>query len=152
MSDDHSNDHACPHNPGDGTRRRFCQTCIGVMSAASAAMVGYPVAAFLQRPEKLDSNKPVEVSLAQLTVGQAQYVDFHGQQIIVLLSAEGPRVFSSSCPHLGCSVSWDPADNIFKCPCHGAMFNAKGEVIRGPAAAPLESLPFEVKDGKLIVA
>ena len=132
-------------------RRTFCKAAIGVFSATSAAMVGFPVAAFLQRSESLDSNKPIEVPLNQLTIGQAQYVDLHGQQIVVTLSAEGPQVFSASCPHLGCSVMWDSADGLFRCPCHGAMFNSKGEVVRGPASSPLEKLPFEIKDDKVIV-
>ena len=87
-----------------------------------------------------------------MSPGQAQYVDLHGQQVVVLLSPEGPVVFSASCPHLGCSVSWDSGDGIFRCPCHGAMFNAKGEVIRGPASSPLVKLPFEIKDGKIIIS
>ena len=134
-----------------GARRTFCKACIGVFSVTSAAMVGYPVAAFFQRSEKLDSSKPVEVPLNQLTIGQAQYADLHGQQIVVTLAAEGPQVFSASCPHLGCSVMWDSAEGVFRCPCHGAMFNSQGQVIRGPASSPLEKLPFEIKDGKVIV-
>src|ERR1700719_2547300 len=37
-----------------------------------------------------------------------------------------PRVFSSVCPHLGCTVPWVSAKNEFICPCHGAAFSQDG--------------------------
>ncbi len=132
-------------------RRTFCKVCIGGMSVLSAGMVGFPVVAFLARPEQLGGNKPLEVPLDRLNPGQAQYLDLHGQQVIVLAAEDGPRVFSASCPHLGCNVMWDTAEGIFRCPCHGAMFNASGQVIRGPVSASLTKIDFEIKDGKLIV-
>jgi Rieske Fe-S protein len=144
------------HGPSEAhehcSRRRFCQGCIAVMSVTSAAMVGYPVLAFLRRPERLEGNKPTVVPLDQLVAGQAQYVDLHGQQLIVLPIAEKIHVFSASCPHLGCSVIWDSGEGIFRCPCHGAMFNSSGQIIRGPVAASMESIPYEINDGKLIIS
>ncbi len=137
----------------DNGRRTFCKLCIGGMAALSAGMVGFPIASFMARPERLGANKPLEVPLDQLAAGQAQYVDFRGQQVIVLVGADGkPLVFSASCPHLGCNVIWDTGDGIFRCPCHGAMFNGSGQVIKGPVSAGLTSIPFEVKDGKIIVS
>jgi Rieske Fe-S protein len=137
--------------PSDG-RRTFCKICIGGMSVVSAGMVGFPIVAFMQRPEKLGANKPLEVPLDRLSPGQAQYVEFRGQQLIVLVSQDGPRVFSASCPHLGCNVIWDSGDGIFRCPCHGAMFDGTGKVIRGPVSSPLTKVDFEVKNGTLIVS
>lgn len=138
-------------NAGSG-RRTFCRFCIGGMTAASAAMVGYPVVAFMALPERIGENKPLEVPLDQLAVGQAQYLDFQGLQVIVLAAPEGPVVFGASCPHLGCNVIWDAADAVFRCPCHGAVFGAAGDVVRGPVSAPLRKVPFVVKDGKIIVS
>ncbi len=137
--------------PSDG-RRAFCKACIAGMTAASAAMVGFPIVSFMGRPVTLGANKPLEVPLSKVAAGQAQYIDFRGQQVIVLGTQEGPQVFSASCPHLGCNVLWDSGDGIFRCPCHGAMFNASGNVIRGPVSKSLTSLPFEIKDGKIIVS
>jgi Rieske Fe-S protein len=86
-----------------------------------------------------------------LSTGQAQYVELRGQQLIVLSTRDGLRVFSASCPHLGCNVLWDAGEGVFRCPCHGAIFNSTGQVIHGPVSAPLESVPFEVKQGKVVV-
>ena len=57
-------------------------------------------------------------------------------------SSAGLEVFAIRCPHLGCSYGFDQGAGIFKCPCHGSQFNLKGEVIHGPAAAPLAKLAW----------
>ncbi len=139
------------HDEQNDSRRSFCRKCIGGLSVVSAAMVGYPVVSFMARPEKVGANKPLEIPTAQLAVGQAQYVEFRGQQLIVLMGQDKPRVFSASCPHLGCNVIWDTGKLEFHCPCHGAVFNDKGEAMRGPVSAPLQKIDFEQKDGKIIV-
>jgi Rieske Fe-S protein len=130
----------------------FCKACIGGMTAASTGMVAYPIISFLTPAEQLGANKPLEVPLDRVSLGQAQYVEFRGQQLIILGAQEGPRVFSASCPHLGCSVAWESANAVFRCPCHGAVFDATGKVVRGPVSSPLEKIPFEIKDGKIIVS
>jgi Rieske Fe-S protein len=64
-----------------------------------------------------------------------------------------PEVFATRCPHLGCSVGFDSASHIFKCPCHGSQFNIKGDVIHGPAAAGMAKLSWRrgSKPNELVV-
>lgn len=71
---------------------------------------------------------------------------------------------SALCTHLGCMVTYtgsDPAQQAekdakavgFSCPCHGSQFSIEGEVLGGPAPAPLAWLALSVSpdDGQLIV-
>ena len=132
-------------------RRTFCKAAIGGLGAASAGAVGYPIITFLGRPLRLSQEKPLEVTLEDLATGQVQYGVVRGQQIIVLAGEQGPMVVSASCPHLGCDVRWDSSESVFRCPCHGAVFDAAGAVVSGPVNQPLKHVPFEIRDGILVV-
>ena len=44
------------------------------------------------------------------------------------------HIYSAICTHLGCTLSWNPLEKSFDCPCHGSRFSSlSGNVINGPA-------------------
>ena len=133
-------------------RRTICKACIGCLGAASVGAVGYPVVSFLGFPQRLATGKPFQVALELLPAGQVEYGQVRGRPIVVVMTPDGPRVLSASCTHLGCSVIWDAADSVFRCPCHGAVFGADGGVVSGPVNKPLPEIEFKVEDGTIIVA
>ena len=45
---------------------------------------------------------------------------------------------SSRCMHLGCPVRYVQAAERFVCPCHGGVYNFRGEVAGGPPVRPLD--------------
>jgi nitrite reductase/ring-hydroxylating ferredoxin subunit len=53
----------------------------------------------------------------------------------------------AACPHLGCSVAWNPAERTWDCPCHGSRFTATGRLIVGPANDDLRVLEAR-RDGE----
>lgn len=59
---------------------------------------------------------------------------------------------SSTCPHLGCQVDWQPEKNRFFCPCHNGVFDPQGKGTEGPPAAAGQSLPrYELRiEGRLL--
>jgi thiosulfate dehydrogenase [quinone] large subunit len=61
--------------------------------------------------------------------------------------------FDAVCPHAGCTVGYDPAQQVIICPCHGSEFNARtGAVEVGPASTGLKKLGIaEGPNGQLYV-
>ncbi|MBX3162725.1 MAG: ubiquinol-cytochrome c reductase iron-sulfur subunit [Deltaproteobacteria bacterium] len=59
---------------------------------------------------------------------------------------------SAICPHLGCGVGYDPAQNNYLCPCHDSRFALSGDVLSGPSERGLDALPVSVSaDGRLLL-
>ncbi len=59
---------------------------------------------------------------------------------------------STVCTHLGCTPNWSPAENKFKCPCHGSGFYTTGIHFEGPAPRPLERFKVTLSDeGDILV-
>ena len=55
-------------------------------------------------------------------------------------SAGNIAACSAICPHLGCLVSWNSAEDSWDCPCHGSGFDPYGKVLRGPAKNDLQPM------------
>ena len=47
---------------------------------------------------------------------------------------------SAVCPHMGCVVAWNSAEQVWDCPCHGSRFDALGRVTHAPAIGDLPPL------------
>ncbi|MBW4464474.1 MAG: FAD-dependent oxidoreductase [Pegethrix bostrychoides GSE-TBD4-15B] len=52
------------------------------------------------------------------------------------VTANGEEAISLTCTHQGCTVQ-PQADGLFHCPCHGAIFDAEGRVVKAPAERDL---------------
>jgi Rieske Fe-S protein len=135
-----------PVNEG---RRRLCQIAIGGMTVVAAGTVGYPVFTFLGLPKSLKPEESIEVPLSDLSDGAAFWGEKAGQQIVIVKINGQLAAFNGACPHLGCIVQWEGTTRSFKCPCHGAVFNEKGEPVAGPVNQPLRRVEFRIADGVL---
>ena len=82
-----------------------------------------------------------------------------GAKVTVTRRGEGNSTddflaLSSTCPHLGCKVFWEPQNARFFCPCHNGVFAPDGSPKSGPPADANQSLlryPLEVRDGLLFI-
>ena len=79
------------------------------------------------------------VTLARLGAGQ---------------TVEDFLALSSTCPHLGCQVHFEPQNRRFFCPCHNGVFEPSGRAIGGPpgdAGQSLPRFPLKVEQGLLYI-
>ena len=150
------------------TRRSFFGALVAIGSAGMGALLAVPVLRYVLYPlyarasgtEWSDVGEVSEFSISKSpvrkTVTFAQRDGWRevvsAQSVYVSRTAVGElEVLSSICPHLGCSVSWQQAQNDFLCPCHGSVFKADGKVVAGPSPRGMDRLPTRIKDGKLQV-
>jgi len=67
---------------------------------------------------------------------------------------EPDRIFVifARCTHLGCTPEWKPAENKFKCPCHGSGYDSEGVNFEGPAPRPMDRAKVALDPtGKIVV-
>jgi glycine/D-amino acid oxidase-like deaminating enzyme/nitrite reductase/ring-hydroxylating ferredoxin subunit len=70
--------------------------------------------------------------------GEGRVVSAGRRQVALSRDDDGVlHSVSARCTHLGCIVSWNPAERTWDCPCHGSRFESGGAVIQGPAVRPL---------------
>jgi cytochrome b6-f complex iron-sulfur subunit len=65
---------------------------------------------------------------------------------------DGVMAFYWKCPHLGCTVPWIEGEQLFRCPCHGSMFDYNGELVGGPAPRSMDQMETAVVDGNIVVS
>ena len=77
-------------------------------------------------------------SLRAVRRGQGKVIERKGAKVAAYRDPTGAVTLRSAiCPHMGCTVGWNTAERTWDCPCHGSRFKPTGEVISGPAEAPL---------------
>lgn len=71
--------------------------------------------------------------------------------LIVAQDAGGLFAFTAVCTHQGCIVDPPSKNGTSVCPCHGSSFDGDGNVIAGPALAPLEHYAVTTCEGEVYV-
>ncbi len=130
---------------GSLDRRKFLSLGIGTLGA----VIGISYLGLLgnfMRPKSAIAATPLQEvgSVEKFPVNTPTLVSYKGAGArteegvhIVNLGTEGIIALDFHCTHLGCAVPWVPASKQFICPCHGARFDIKGNVLGGPAPKPL---------------
>lgn len=74
------------------------------------------------------------------------------QRVWIIRNSDGLYGLIAVCTHLGCTPNWFPGEGLFKCPCHGSIYNLEGEVIAGPAPEPMYRPRVSLApDGSMII-
>lgn len=61
------------------------------------------------------------------------------------------HALSLVCTHLGCLVGFNAEVGEMQCPCHGSRYDINGNVLQGPAPAPLRSYGVRVSGDTVVV-
>jgi menaquinol-cytochrome c reductase iron-sulfur subunit len=147
-------------------RRRFLEAVIAAFSALIGLVLGIPFLAALIGPigrlkklsyspvaavDTFPEGKPVDATFKMLSKDAFIQQEEVRHIWVIRHSSSKVTVFSPICPHLGCHYNWMPERHQFVCPCHGSVFTINGKVVGGPAPRPLDTLPWEIKEGRLFV-
>ena len=149
-----------------GTRRKFFQWVTRAAAGLIGISLAVPLVGYLISPALKRRDKPwVDVGkIAELTTGEPKQLEYVAtirdgyleakmhKAVWAVKQTDGQvTVFSPMCTHLGCGYRWDTGDRKFKCPCHGSVYDASGQVLAGPAPRHLDALPSKVEQGRLLV-
>ena len=142
--------------PVDEGRRSFMRFALPVgWVAFSAACTSSLVATarfmfpnvLFEPPQSFKAGFPGEYNVGEVDV---RWKDAYS--VWVIREADGFYALIAVCTHLGCSPNWLPAENKFKCPCHGSGFYRTGVNFEGPAPRPLERARIVLSDdGQILI-
>ncbi len=123
-------------------RRLFLKTAPALLAAPALWLMNTLAKRTGTLPENTDRTETVPIAAGN----GIRFYD----KVIVIAGAEGMAVFSSTCPHLGCRINRAEGGELV-CPCHGSRFNARGELLHGPAVRNLQSLPYELDQARSVL-
>jgi cytochrome b6-f complex iron-sulfur subunit len=136
-------------------RRGFLKyILVGFSAAATTAGVATPVLAYLWPPKQAagaGGGRVAVAAAADLPVGKGAVYSVNNKPVLVVHTQDGYRALSATCTHLGCIVFWAEQKGVIACPCHAAFFTTNGDVISGPAPAPLPVYRVQVEGDQIYV-
>jgi len=95
---------------------------------------------------------PQVASIDEIESGSGAIMNTGPDKIAVYKDTDGKIYkFSAFCPHLKCIIEWNKIEKTWDCPCHGSRFDAKGNVINGPAISNLKSIKQVKKEHQNIL-
>lgn len=128
---------------------RFAWAVFGAFSGISllaALRSAFPRVLF-QPPTTFKAGFP-----SDFTIGEVNTKFQKDQRVWIIREEDGIYALFAKCTHLGCTPRWLPAENKFKCPCHGSGFYKSGINFEGPAPRPLERLRItKAEDGQIVI-
>jgi arsenite oxidase small subunit len=109
-------------------------------SAEGRVNLPYPMNA-ISKAQELQANTPVSFA----------YPDAASPCVLIKMGSPvpggvGPErdivAYSTLCTHMGCPVTYDPGQRLFKCPCHFSIFDPEhvGQMVSGQATENLPSI------------
>ncbi len=151
-----------------GSRRAALKSIALASGALGCGAVTIPIARFAVAPAQKGAGAGrwiPTVRLDSLREGEPRRValvaDHHDAWTLeksvelgaVWLERRGDKLlaWSTTCPHLGCSVERASTASGFYCACHDSSFDASGKRQAGPSPRDLDALATRVEEGVVVV-
>ena len=81
---------------------------------------------------------PPDRYASEIACGHAEIINYHGKRAGAYRDESGQlHVVGLRCPHLGCSLEWNPEEKTWDCPCHGSRFDYTGKCLSNPAESSI---------------
>ncbi len=147
------------------SRRRLFIAGNAAIQGTLALLVGVPVVGYVLgaifSPEptawvrvapfaSIPPNQPIEFAINAPIEGAGQNTA-RPVWVFVLKSGNQLFTFYNACTHMGCPVQWIGYQQLFKCPCHGGVYDRLGRVINGPPPYALRQFQHKIVNGDLYV-
>ncbi|UCG38498.1 MAG: Rieske 2Fe-2S domain-containing protein [bacterium] len=123
---------------------------LGLLVLFVAVFSLYMTARFLQphpHPRAYHAFFHPVASAQDVVPGSSMTFDYDDQQWILLSVDEELYAVSASCTFRGSRLRWDENKGYILCEGHGCVFAHNGNILRGLATRPLETLQIKIADG-----
>jgi len=120
------------------SRRDFLSWLVlgGSLTAAYGLLASYGLRFLYPRKKASVAREIFVATTAQIQPGKPlTWTAPNGQNILIHRTGDEYLALSNICPHLGCKVHWEQAENRFFCPCHAGAFDKNGVATSGPPKA-----------------
>jgi cytochrome b6-f complex iron-sulfur subunit len=126
------------------SRRTFLRNAVlgGTGIATAGTLAGSVVFAWPNKTSPFGAEMALPRTLVP-PIGAPPYKHIAGK-FWLINNADGLLALYWKCPHLGCTVPWEPNEGQFHCPCHQSQYNRFGELVAGPAPRPMDLMAVRV--------
>ena len=138
--------------PTQFSRRNFLKFGLGTLAGVAALESGVMGWMFIRSRAKENETEGI-IKAGKIDDFQPGSITSFENEGFYLLCTEDRQLLaiSSRCPHLGCSVSWQPEANRFLCPCHASSFDQFGNYESPPVPRPLDIYEITLEDAVVLV-
>lgn len=134
------------------SRRNFLKAGLGTLATVAALEFGAIGIKYLKsRAEETQVGGLVTAGKLE-NFPPGSVTSFEQAGFYLVRTAEGDLLaVNARCPHLGCSVSWQPQKEQFICPCHASSFDQYGNYESPPVPRPLDIYAVVIEEDIVLV-
>lgn len=144
--------HDSPLNISVVTRRDFLKMGLGALTALTALEIGGAALLFLRARSQEGNFGGVITAGAAGDFPEGSVTEFAQDAFFLIRAPDGGFLaVYRRCPHLGCTVNWEPGEQRFQCPCHASTFDFYGEFENAPVPRSLDIFAVRVEKQEVLV-